>query len=82
MIPIIDIDAKPHAMLKRGEHLIEGEISWPTIPNRLMLPVDAAMISLKINGQQIPDPHFHPDTGLELVETSNEHNAIDMTVVR
>jgi len=49
-------DGRPALRLKPGQHRIEGTFSWRQPPESLLVPADAALITLEVLGEVVPAP--------------------------
>jgi hypothetical protein len=86
--PVMDRDGIPAIKLRAGYYQIKGDFLWDSIPDNLSIPVDAGLISLKINGLVIQTPAIRngqvwlkeSETGQKKPE--NIQNNLDIQVFR
>jgi len=55
-IAMFDVDGRPVAFLDKGRYEITGRFSWDKLPQSLMLPEEAGMVDLKVDGKKITLP--------------------------
>lgn len=85
---VIKRHGKPMVRLNAGFYTLKGELLWDSIPESLSIPADSGLITLTINGKDIPYPSIkqgsvwlkESDRGQKKPE--NIQNNLDIQVFR
>ncbi|MGQ0528337.1 MAG: hypothetical protein ACT4PG_00685 [Panacagrimonas sp.] len=54
--PVLDHQGQPALWLDAGEHRVQGQFDWNTLPESLRVPPASGQVELKINGRAVPHP--------------------------
>ena len=55
-VPVVSREGKPVVWLPAGQHRLHGRFHWDLLPATLNLPPQLALVTLKIEGQEVPFP--------------------------
>ncbi len=64
--PVLDRGGVPHVLVSAGTRRIEGNFVWSETPQRLRIPQEVGILSLKLDGKDVPIPSWSPDGTLWL----------------
>lgn len=82
---VIERDGRPQVMLDPGAHEITGVFLWDSMPEKLPVPAETGLLSLKLRNEAVPFPRRDNDGTLWLqkrVEAASEQNMVDVVVHR
>lgn len=60
----------PGVYLSAGQHVVSGDFEWKDMPESLLVPQSAGLISLTLDGKAVPNPKTE-DTGLLWLRASD-----------
>ncbi|HEY8379871.1 MAG TPA: hypothetical protein VIK91_25445, partial [Nannocystis sp.] len=82
---VIEHGGGPAVELPAGAHKVTGVFLWDSMPEKLAVPNDTGLLSLKLRGEAVSFPRRDNDGTLWLqkkVEAANEQNLLDVVVHR
>jgi hypothetical protein len=65
-VPVLERNQRPAVFLKPGTWKIEGRFVWNTLPDRLPIPTDTALLTLRTEGKAIEAPAWDSSGNLWL----------------
>ncbi|MEQ1826043.1 MAG: hypothetical protein ABL921_08850 [Pirellula sp.] len=69
--PVIERSGHPAIWLDVGTHIIEGKLSWSTMPERVPIPKSIGIVELIIDGEKVAIPSWDADQHLWLRRTAS-----------
>ncbi|RYY92003.1 MAG: hypothetical protein EOO11_21900, partial [Chitinophagaceae bacterium] len=65
-LPVVEQGSRPSVQLAAGTHRLEGSFRWSDYPQRLSLPPEIGLISLKVEGAPVESPTWDASGALWL----------------
>jgi len=65
-VAVTPVDGKPTIYLEPGNWIVSGTFSWAAMPQQISLPSRIGLLSLRVNGSEIPFPAWDADGSLWL----------------
>jgi hypothetical protein len=81
-VAVVEHDGLPVVHLAAGEHVVQGEIRWSSMPTRLALPVDTGLLALTLQGKPVQQPSIDEQGGLLFGENSAPETVADSLSVQ
>ncbi len=78
VVAIAERDGRPAIYLNAGEHQVQGQLLWKTLPESLDLPAYAGVIKLQLSGQALPLSQIDQDHRLWLKRESRQDQQDDL----
>lgn len=82
---VVERDGRPAVRLAAGSHEVRGVFLWDSMPEKLAVPADTGLLSLKLRGEAVQFPRRDNDGTLWLqkrIEAASEQNLLDVVVHR
>lgn len=81
-VPVLDVGA-PMLLLEAGTHRVEGRIPWTQRPASLPVPSQVALLSLRVDGVEVPVPERSSDDEVVLgAAGAGEADALQLETYR
>lgn len=80
-VPVMDRDGKPHIELPAGEHIIQGELAWLSIPSAIHVPKGIAEVHAQLN-ETDTDSQYFTNEGRLRIGKEDMASRIQMYVAR
>lgn len=81
---VVARDGRPTLRIGPGSHRVGGQLTWVTRPASISIPREAALVSLRVDGETVAHPVIEGDTlwlGLR-PEAAAEEDRLDVAVYR
>lgn len=76
-VVVVKHGKSPSIKLPRGRHQLAGEFDWETMPQKVRVPQQIGVLSLVLEGAEVPLPNWDPQGDLWLKRTRMEATARD-----
>lgn len=85
-VAVVEKDGKPAIRLPAGHHQVSGEFFWDKLPESLAIPDSVGLVSLAIDGKNIPYPAVKQGAlwlnATTAEQPGDERNRLDIQVFR
>ena len=84
-VPVLERDSRPALKTPVGDHRITGRFFWGEPPESIRVPVNAALLDLRVAGQPIPAPRLEEEGVLWLRQrptTAAQQDQLEVQVFR
>jgi hypothetical protein len=65
-VPVIERDGRPALWLEPGAYRVTGRLAWDRLPEALLVPAEAGLIALSLDGRAVEVPEVEADGRLWL----------------
>jgi len=76
-LPVVARGETPSVVLDPGDHLLTGHLAWRQRPHGLAIPPAVGLLSLFVDGGEVPFPRFDHDGRLWLEDAPGGTNAVE-----
>ena len=76
-VAVLSREGVPSVRLPVGTHRLEGQWAWPTMPESLALPKQAALLQLSLAGRQVGEPVRDDDNRVWLGRQQSSEGAVE-----
>ena len=72
LVVVVERDGRPAVKLPAGQHDLSGEFRWDEMPQRIAIPQQIGILSLSVDGSDVPIPNWDANGEVWLKRTQGE----------
>ncbi len=80
-VVVLEREERPELLLNGGSYTISGKFRWEAMPEMIMVPVNAALITLSLNNNAVLNPRFG-DAGELWLKDNQENGTVEEDQVK
>lgn len=81
-VVVVSRRGTPHVKLAAGEHTVSGQFRWAQMPQKIAIPKEVGMATLRVGGEEVAIPAWDASGDLWLRRTAEQQAGDDQLTVR